>query len=91
MTSKGDIDPFTYRNPGRPLKAERSGGGRRNSQASHDYKVWTQIASTNSPERVNREIKRCTDVVGIFPNDDAIIRLIGAITLETNDEWTVAR
>ena len=52
---------------------------------------WPQIASTNPLERVNREIKLRTDVIGIFPNDDAIIRLVGAIMLETNDEWTVAR
>ncbi len=52
---------------------------------------WTQIASTNPLERVNREIKRRADVIGIFPNDEAIIRLVGALMLETNDEWTVAR
>jgi putative transposase len=52
---------------------------------------WAQIASTNPLERVNREIKRRADVIGIFPNDDAIIRLVGALMLETNDEWAVAR
>lgn len=52
---------------------------------------WTQIASTNPLERVNREIKRRAGVIGIFPNDKAIIRLVGALMLETNDEWTVAR
>lgn len=52
---------------------------------------WAQIASTNPPERVNREIKRRADVIGIFPNDDAIVRLVGALMLETNDEWAVAR
>lgn len=52
---------------------------------------WPQIASTNPLERVNREIKRRADVVGLFPNDDAIVRLVGALMLETNDEWTVAR
>jgi putative transposase len=52
---------------------------------------WPQIASTNPLERVNREIKRRADVVGIFPNDHAIVRLVGALMLENNDEWTVAR
>ena len=52
---------------------------------------WTQIASTNPLERVNREVKRRADVIGIFPNDAAIIRLVGALMLETNDEWAVAR
>jgi len=52
---------------------------------------WVQIASTNPLERVNREIKRRADVIGIFPDDDAIVRLVGALMLETNDEWAVAR
>ena len=52
---------------------------------------WPQIASTNPLGRVNREVKRRADVIGIFPNDAAIIRLVGALMLETNDEWAVAR
>ena len=52
---------------------------------------WTQIASTNPLERVNREIKRRADVIGIFPNYDAITWLVGALMMETNDEWAVAR
>ena len=52
---------------------------------------WRQIHSTNPLERVNKEIKRRTNVVGIFPNEAAIIRLVGAIITEQNDEWAVSR
>jgi len=52
---------------------------------------WNRIYSTNPLERLNREIKRRTNVVGIFPHEGAVIRLVGAILMEVNDEWTIGR
>jgi transposase-like protein len=52
---------------------------------------WPQIASTNPLERLNGEIKRRSDVIGIFPNDRAVVRLVGALMLEQNNEWAVSR
>ena len=52
---------------------------------------WTKICSTNPLERVNCEVKRRTKSVGIFPNDEAIVRLVGSMMIETNDEWAAGR
>ena len=58
--------------------------------ASFPAPHWSKIWSTNSIERLNAEIKRRTRVVGIFPNDASVLRLITAVCIEQHDEWLVA-
>jgi putative transposase len=52
---------------------------------------WTRLSSSNPLERLNREVKRRTDIVGVFPDQDSVIRLVGSVLMEADDEWQVER
>jgi Transposase, Mutator family len=72
--------------PYSPARTPRRRGGRGSRKASTAFHT-----DTNTLERLNKEIRRRTDVVGIFPNDRSLIRLAASIVIEQNDEWLVGR
>ena len=83
--SRASLSAYAGRAEG--LRTARGGRGGPDRFYAFPREHWTKLRSTNPLERVNKEIGRRSDVVGIFPNDQAVIRLAGALLLEQNDEW----
>jgi transposase-like protein len=90
-----DVARQTWRHVADQLRERWPKLGKLMDDSEHDVLAYmafpaphrTKLHSTNSLERLNKEVKRRADVVGIFPSEQSIIRLIGAVLLEANDEW----